>query len=378
MRSKLPDSGLSIFAVMSKMAATHDAINLSQGFPDFETDPTLINLVNRAMQDGYNQYAPLAGVFRLREKISELIKNLRGREYDPNTEITITVGASEALYVAITAFVHHDDEVIVLKPAYDTYEPTIRLQGAKPVPVQLEAPYDAVNWDAVAAAITSKTRMLIINNPHNPSGMVFKKSDLIRLEEIVRDTDILILSDEVYEHIVFDGRKHHSVASVPGLAERALITASFGKTFHTTGWKMGYCLAPKNVMAEFNKVHQNTVFCVNHPVQVALADYLAEPSRYLELGAFYQSKRDVFLQAISESRFQFKPAQGTYFQILDYSSITDEPAVDYAKRLTREKKLASIPVSVFNVGKRDDHLLRFCFAKGEKTLLKAAKILNSI
>ena len=378
MRSKLPDNKLSIFAVMSKMAAEYGALNLSQGFPDFDTDPALIHLVTEAMQGGNNQYAPLAGYLPLREKISALVAQLRGKTYDAQSEITITVGASEALYVAITAFVHRGDEVIVLKPAYDTYEPSIVLQGGVPVPVQLEAPYDSINWDAVAAAITPKTRMLIINNPHNPSGMIFKKADLERLEALVQDTDILVLSDEVYEHIVFDGQEHQSVARFPGLAERALITASFGKTFHTTGWKLGYCLAPKALMAEFNKVHQNTVFCVHHPTQVALANYLEEPRHYLELGAFYQQKRDVFLNAIKDSRFRFTPSEGTYFQMLDYSDISDLNDVAFAEYLTKEKGLASIPVSVFNKDKRDDHLLRFCFAKEETTLLKAAAILNSL
>ncbi|UBZ11617.1 aminotransferase class I/II-fold pyridoxal phosphate-dependent enzyme [Leeuwenhoekiella palythoae] len=378
MRSKLPQNKLSIFAVMSKMAAQYNAINLSQGFPDFNTDPALIRLVTQAMQNGSNQYAPLAGYLPLRENIADLVQELRGATYDPEQEICITVGASEALYVAITAFVHRDDEVIVLKPAYDTYEPTIALQGGIPVPVQLDAPYTTVDWDAVAAAITPKTRMLVLNNPHNPSGMVLKDADLKRLEELVKDTDILILSDEVYEHIVFDEKQHRSVASYPGLKERALVTASFGKTFHTTGWKMGYCLAPKALMAEFNKVHQNTVFCVHHPTQVALAEYLNEPEHYLNLGSFYQRKRDVFLNAIQGSRFRFTPSEGTYFQMLDYTGISGLNDVAFAEYLTKEKGLASIPVSVFNKEQRDDHLLRFCFAKEEDTLLKAAAILNAI
>ena len=363
---------------MSKMAAQYNAINLSQGFPDFNTDPELIRLVTQAMQNGANQYAPLAGYLPLRENIAAMVQELRGATYDPEHEICITVGASEALYVAITAFVHRDDEVIVLKPAYDTYEPTIKLQGGIPVPVQLDAPYTTVDWDAVAAAIKPKTRMLILNNPHNPSGMVLKDADLKRLEELVKNTDILILSDEVYEHIVFDEKQHRSVASYPGLKERALVTASFGKTFHTTGWKMGYCLAPKALMAEFNKVHQNTVFCVHHPTQVALAEYLNEPEHYLNLGSFYQRKRDVFLNAIQDSRFRFTPSEGTYFQMLDYTGISDLNDVAFAEYLTKEKGLASIPVSVFNKEQRDDRLLRFCFAKEEDTLLKAAAILNAI
>ena len=378
MQSKLPHTGLSVFAVMSKMAVEHGALNLSQGFPDFATDPKLIDLVTRAMKDGFNQYAPLAGDLGLREKISELIANLRGKQYNPETEITITVGASEALFVAITAFVHRDEEVIVLKPAYDTYEPTILLQGGKPVPVQLEAPYDRVNWDAVKAAITPKTRMIILNNPHNPSGTMYSAADLHQLEALLDGTDILVLSDEVYEHIVFDDRKHLSVASVPGLAKRALITASFGKTFHTTGWKTGYCLAPEALMREFHKVHQNTVFCVSHPMQKAIANYLENPATYLDLGSFYQQKRDLFLDGIQDSRFTWKPAMGTYFQMLNYAAISQEPAPLFAERLTKEFKIASIPVSVFNVNGQDDQLLRFCFAKSDATLEKATAILRKI
>ena len=378
MQSKLPNSTLSIFAVMSKMAAEYDALNLSQGFPDFETDPVLIELVTKAMRDGFNQYAPLAGDLGLRERVSEMIETLRGKSYNPQTEVIITVGASEALFVAITAFIHPGDEVIVLKPAYDTYEPTIQLQGGKPVRVQLKAPYDQVDWDEVAACITSKTRMIIINNPHNPSGMVYSESDLKRLQEILEGTSILVLSDEVYEHIVFDEKKHQSVASYPGLAARSLITASFGKTFHTTGWKIGYCLAPENLMREFQKVHQNTVFCVSHPMQKAIAAYLKNPDNYLNLSGFYERKRDLFLDGIKDSRFKFKPAMGTYFQMLDYSAISQENAKLFAERLTKEKGIASIPVSVFNVNQQDGKLLRFCFAKSDETLLKATTILKSL
>ncbi len=378
MQSKLPGDQASIFAEMSALASAHNALNLSQGFPGFSPDTRLMDLVSQGMRAGYNQYAPPAGHLRLREKVSELVTTLRGRTYDPVHEINITVGAAEALYVAITAFVHPGDEVIVLKPAFDSYEPSIKLQGAIPVAVQLKAPYTTIDWDVVASAITSKTRMIIINNPHNPSGMVFKESDLRRLEALVRDTDILILSDEVYEHIVFDERTHQSAASYPGIAERALITSSFGKTFHTTGWKMGYCLAPRALMTEFRKVHQNVVFSVHHPTQIALAQYLEEPQHYLGLSDFYQKKRDIFLNALENSRLSYTPAEGAYFQMIDYSGITEEPAVDFARRLTREHKLASIPVSVFNIDGSDDFLLRFCFAKAENDLLKAAEILNSI
>ena len=378
MKSKLPHTGMSIFSIMSSMAVKHNAINLSQGFPDFPTDPELVELVAKAMRSGYNQYAPLAGIFSLRERICEMVQNLHKRAYNSETEVTLTVGASEALYTAITAFVHRGDEVVVLKPAYDTYEPTILLQGGIPIPVQLEAPYVEVNWQKVKDVITEKTKMIIINTPHNPSGMMFSKQDMLELENLVKGTDILILSDEVYEHIAFDNREHQSVARFPALAERALITASFGKTFHTTGWKMGYCLAPKELMAEFQKVHQLTVFCVHHPTQRALAQYLKNPDKYLNLGEFYQKKRDKFLSLLKGSKFKFIPSQGTYFQLLDYSAITNENDVDFAERLTKEKSIASIPVSVFNVNNQNDKLLRFCFAKSDDTLEKAAEILNGI
>ncbi|MEH6405679.1 MAG: methionine aminotransferase, partial [Leeuwenhoekiella sp.] len=343
MQSKLPNSELSIFAAMSTMAAQHNAVNLSQGFPDFPTDSYLIELVADAMHEGHNQYAPLAGIYSLREKICDMVKHLHKKSYDPATEVTITVGATEALYTAITAFVHSGDEVILLKPCYDSYEPTILLQGAIPVLVQLEAPYDKVDWEAVSNAVTSRTRMILINTPHNPSGMMFSKEDMLQLENIVRDTDIIILSDEVYEHIIFDGNQHESVARFSGLAERSLIVASFGKTFHTTGWKMGYCLAPEELMKEFQKVHQNIVFCVNHPTQRGLDIYLENSSHYRGLGAFYQQKRDYFLDLIKDSRFKFKPSQGTYFQLLDYSDITDENDVAFAKRLITKNGIASIP-----------------------------------
>lgn len=378
MRNKLPEIGPSIFSKMSGMAAEYDAINLSQGFPDFPTDPQLVELVAKAMREGHNQYAPLAGIYSLREKIAGMIEAQHGHTYDPGTEITLTVGASEALFNAITAFVHAGDEVIVIKPAYDIYEPAVLLQGAIPVSVQLEAPYTQIDWEGVKSAISPKTRMIIINTPHNPSGMMFTKADMKTLEKIVKDTNILILSDEVYEHIAFDGRQHESAARYPHLAERALITGSFGKTFHVTGWKMGYCLAPETLMRDFQKVHQLNTFCVHHPTQRALATYLENPENYLQLGNFYQEKRDFFLDCLSTSRFNFKPTQGTYFQIMDYSAITQDPDEDFAERLTKEHGVASIPISVFNDNGKDDHLLRFCFAKSNETLEKAAEILIAI
>ena len=378
MPSKLPHTEISIFAKMSALAAKHNAVNLSQGFPDFPVDTELVELVSQAMRDGHNQYAPLAGIFSLRERICAMVKDLHGKSYDPAKEVTLTAGATEALFCAITAFVHPGDEVVVIKPCYDTYEPTIILQGAKPVPVQLEAPYNKINWEKVNEAVTAKTRMIIINTPHNPSGMMFSKEDMLSLQKIVSGTNILILSDEVYEHIIFDGKSHISVSQFEELAKRAIIVSSFGKTFHTTGWKMGYCLAPADLMAEFHKIHQNVVFCVHHPTQVALTKYLENESKYRDLGAFYQQKRDNFLDLIKDSRFTFKPSAGTYFQLLDYSQITTENDVVFAEKLITENGIASIPVSVFNEGGKDDKLLRFCFAKSDETLEKAAAILNAI
>ena len=378
MPSKLPHTEISIFAKMSALAAKHNAVNLSQGFPDFPVDTELVELVSQAMRDGHNQYAPLAGIFSLRERICAMVKDLHGKSYDPAKEVTLTAGATKALFCAITAFVHPGDEVVVIKPCYDTYEPTVILQGAKPVPVQLEAPYNAINWEKVNEAVTAKTRMIIINTPHNPSGMMFSKEDMLSLQKIVSGTNILILSDEVYEHIIFDGKSHISVSQFEELAKRAIIVSSFGKTFHTTGWKMGYCLAPADLMAEFHKIHQNVVFCVHHPTQVALTKYLENESKYQDLGAFYQQKRDKFLDLIKDSRFTFKPSAGTYFQLLDYSQITTENDVVFAEELITENGIASIPVSVFNEGGKDDKLLRFCFAKSDETLEKAAAILNAI
>ena len=374
--SKLPNEKESIFSIMSQLAREKDAIDLSQGFPNFSTDDHLKDLVAKAMKDGYNQYAPMAGVMELREQISQKIKNLYNRNYDPETEITVTNGATQAIYSAITAFVNKDDEVIVFKPAYDSYEPTIKLNGGIPVLVQLQGGEFKVDWEEVERKISSRTKMLIINTPHNPTGTLLNKEDMERLETLLRNTDIILLSDEVYEHLIFDGNEHQSAALFPDLASRAIICASFGKTFHNTGWKMGYCAAPKYLMDEIRKIHQFVVFCVNHPVQRAFAEYLKSPEHYLQLGKFYQDKRDHFLDLIKNSKLTCKPSSGTYFQILDYSAITGESAVDFSQRLVREYKLATIPVSVFNIDQKDNKQLRFCFAKTNETLEKAAMILN--
>lgn len=376
--SKLPEVTTSIFSVMGQMAHTYNAINLSQGFPGFDTDPELHALVTEAMASGHNQYAPMQGMYSLREQIALKLNTLYGSEYHPETEVTVTVGATQAIYTAISAFVNVNDEVIVLKPAYDSYEPAILVNGGKVVPIQLKAPKYKVDWEVVQKAITPATKMLIINTPHNPTGTVLTKADMVKLQEILDGTNIILLSDEVYEHIIFDGVTHESIAKYPKLAERAFITASFGKTFHNTGWKMGYVVAPKYLMSEFQKVHQFAVFSVHHPTQKAFAHYLKTPSHYLELGAFYQRKRDFFLELIKESRFKMTPSSGTYFQLLDYSTITDESDTLFAKRLIKEKGIASIPTSVFNLDQKDYKMLRFCFAKTNETLEKAATILNAI
>ncbi|AXT57577.1 aminotransferase class I/II-fold pyridoxal phosphate-dependent enzyme [Aquimarina sp. AD1] len=376
--SKLPEVSTTIFTVMSNMANEYKAINLSQGFPNFETDSKLTNLVTNAMQKGYNQYAPMPGLVSLREIIAEKTNTLYNSNYLPDTEVTVTSGATQAIFTIISAFIRQGDEVIIFKPAYDSYEPSVKLFGGKVIPVQLSTPNFTVDWHEVANKITSKTKMIIINTPHNPTGTILSKEDMLKLENLLKGTDIILLSDEVYEHIIFDSQPHQSVAKFPGLSERAFITASFGKTFHTTGWKMGYCIAPKELMKEFRKVHQFNVFCSNHPMQYALAEYLKTPENYMSLPNFYQEKRDLFLSLIKDSRFSYVPAAGTYFQLLDYSNITDEGDVTFAERLTKEYKIASIPVSVFNLNQQDDKVLRFCFAKTDDTLKSAAEILCSI
>ncbi|PWI30681.1 methionine aminotransferase [Flavobacteriaceae bacterium LYZ1037] len=376
--SKLPNIETTIFTVMGGLANKHEAINLSQGFPNFKSDQKLIDLVSNAMNSGYNQYALMPGNMELREAIAKKFDLLYGSSYHPEYEITITAGATQAIYDVITAFVRTDDEVIILKPAYDCYEPSILINGGKPVSIQLEAPHYQVDWNEVKQKMSSNTKMIIINTPHNPSGTIFSEADMLKLQEFTKNSNIIVLSDEVYEHIVFDGKKHQSACLFTDLKSRSFITASFGKTFHNTGWKTGYCCAPKELMEEFRKIHQFNVFSVNHSVQKGLADYMQEPNTYLGLSEFFQEKRDLFLSLIKDSRFQFKPSQGTYFQVLDYSEITNEYDVDYAKRLTIENGLASIPLSVFNENHLDNKVLRFCFAKTDETLDKAAEILNKI
>lgn len=376
--SKLPNVGTTIFTVMSSLAKEHNAINLSQGFPNFESDSKLIKLVNDAMKSGYNQYAPMMGSLELREAIADKFQNLYNSSYKPESEIVVTAGATQAIFTIISAFIKQNDEVIIFTPAYDCYKPSVELQGGKVIPVQLHYPDYKVDWNLVENKISTKTKMIIINSPQNPSGTVFSKKDMLTLEKITNNTDIIVLSDEVYEHMVFDGVKHQSACLFTELKKRTFITASFGKTFHNTGWKMGYCCGPEELMIEFIKVHQFNVFAVNHPMQIALAKYLEEPSHYNDLSSFYQQKRDLFLESISNSKFKFKPTQATYFQTLEYTAISDESDVDFAKRLTKDNGIASIPLSVFNENHLDFKALRFCFAKTDKTLLQAADILNKL
>jgi methionine aminotransferase len=376
--SKLPQVSTSIFSVMSKMANDYGAINLSQGFPDFPISGQLIELVQKYMNMGLNQYSPMQGVLPLRKAISEKVKFLYQCEYDAESEITITAGATQALFTAIMALVKEGDEVIVFTPAYDSYAPAIELAGGKTVFIPLEGPDYSMDWDYVKKMINSRTRMMVINTPNNPTGTILDHEDMLELEKITKDNDIIILSDEVYEHIIFDGKEHQSVSRFPSLAQKSLVVASFGKTFHATGWKMGYCLGPEKLMREFRKIHQFNVFSVNTPIQYALAEYIENKENYLYLNKMYQGKRDRFLAAISGSRFKPVKCKGTYFQLLNYSDISKENDVKFAELLVKEHNIASIPVSVFYNNPVDDKVLRFCFAKSDETIDQAAVILNSI
>ncbi|WP_454874696.1 pyridoxal phosphate-dependent aminotransferase [Paraburkholderia xenovorans] len=369
--SRLPNVGTTIFTVMSALAAEKGAVNLGQGFPDFNCDPRIVDAVANAMREGHNQYPPMAGAAPLRQAISDKIANLYGRRYDATTEITVTAGATQALLTAILCSVHPGDEVVVVEPTYDSYLPSIELAGGKPVFVTLEAPDYAIPFDRLAAAITPKTRLLLINTPHNPTGTVWREQDMRKLEEIVRGTNVLILSDEVYEHMVYDGAPHESVARYPELAQRSFVVSSFGKTYHVTGWKVGYVAAPAALTVEFRKVHQFNVFTVNTPMQIGLADYMKDPAPYLDLPAFYQKKRDFFRAGLANSRFRLLPCTGTYFQCVDYSAISDLPEAEFAQWLTGEVGVAAIPVSAFYHEAHESGVVRFCFAKQESTLATA-------
>ena len=377
-QSKLPDVGVTIFTIMSKLANDHHAINLSQGFPDFDVHPDLLALVDNYMRSGHNQYAPMQGVAALRERIAEKVLALYNASYDPESEITVTSGGTEALFAAISAVVRQGDEVIVLEPAFDSYVPVIKLNGGIPVYVEYKFPDYRIDWDDVRNALSSKTRLIILNSPHNPTGAVFTETDISALKDILLDTDVLLLSDEVYEHIIFDGLRHESISRYPELVKRSFVVSSFGKTYHTTGWKIGYCLAPAPLSKEFQRVHQFLTFASNTPIQYAYAEFMKKKDIYLNLSAFYQQKRDKFLSLIENSRFKAMPCHGTYFQMVDYSSISDESDVEFSKRLTTEHGVASIPPSVFYHRQIDYKVLRFCFAKKDETLEKAAERLCKI
>ena len=377
-QSKLPDVGVTIFTIMSKLANDHHAINLSQGFPDFDVHPDLVALVDNYMRSGHNQYAPMQGVASLRRRIAGKVLALYNASYDPESEITVTSGGTEALFAAISAVVQQGDEVIVLEPAFDSYVPVIQLNGGIPVYVEYKFPDYRIDWDDVRNALSPKTRLIILNSPHNPTGAVFTERDIFALENILLDTDVLLLSDEVYEHIIFDGLRHESVCRYPELAKRSFVVSSFGKTYHTTGWKIGYCLAPAPMSKEFQRVHQFLTFASNTPIQYAYAEFMKNKDIYLNLSAFYQEKRDKFLSLIEDSRFKAIPCHGTYFQMVDYSAISHESDVEFSKRLTTEHGVASIPPSVFYHRQVDHKVLRFCFAKKDETLEKAAERLCKI
>ncbi|MBA4211782.1 MAG: methionine aminotransferase [Polaromonas sp.] len=375
--SRLPNVGTTIFTVMSALAAEHKAVNLGQGFPDFDCDPALVNAVAQAMQAGHNQYPPMPGVPALRQAMADKMLALYGLRCDPATEITVTAGATQAILTALLAVVHPGDEVIVLEPCYDSYVPNIELAGGVPVRVPLTPGTFRPDFDRIAAAMTPRTRAILINSPHNPSGMVWSASDMQRLQDLLAPTDVLLISDEVYEHMVFDGQQHQSAARFPGLAARAFIVSSFGKTYHVTGWKVGTVVAPASLTAEFRKVHQFNVFTVNTPVQHALAAYMAHPAPYLELSAFYQRKRDLFREGLSTTRFRMLAGEGTYFQCVDISNLAvperDLPEGDFCQWLTREIGVAAIPLSAFYGNGFDQRVVRFCFAKKDDTLREALK-----
>ncbi len=378
LNSKLPDTGITIFTIMSRMAAENHAINLSQGFPDFNCNEELLDLVDYYLRKGFNQYAPMQGIPILRHRISEKINKLYGHKYNPENEINITAGATQAIYTAASAVINPGDEVILFEPAYDCYAPAVKINGGIPVYVPLKKSDFSIDWDKTAEAVTARTRMIFLNSPHNPTGSVINETDIKNLEDITRNKDILLLSDEVYEHIVFDTKQHLSVSGSEELVNKAFVISSFGKTYHTTGWKMGYCAAPDNLMREFRKVHQFIVFAVNTPIQYAYAEYMDNESHYLKLNNFYENKRDVFLRSLKDTRWKFKPAGGTYFQLLDYSKITNMNDMEFAEKLTIEAGIATIPLSPFYNDKRSLNLLRVCFAKRDEVLEEAADILSKI
>jgi methionine aminotransferase len=370
-RSKLPDVGTTIFTVMSKMAADHNAINLSQGFPGFGADSVLLDLVTKYMRLGHNQYAPMSGVPALRERVAEKTKRLYGIDYDADEEVTIVSGATEAIFSAITAVVSTGDEVILLEPAYDSYAPAILLNGGIPIYIPLRMPDFSVDWESVKKAINPKTKLILVNTPHNPTGYVWTQNDVNQLAELIQEQEIYVVSDEVYEHITFDGRAHISLMTHPVLRSKTFVCGSFGKTFHVTGWKIGYCLAPKNLMTEFRKIHQFVTFSTATPLQYALAEYLQNPAHYLSIPDFYQRKRDLFCEGLRQTPFEFEPAQGSFFQLVSYGHISQVSDFELAVKMTQTIGVASIPISVFYSQKTDPKILRFCFAKEDSQLEEA-------
>jgi methionine transaminase len=377
-QSKLPSAGVSIFQVMSHLAVERNAINVGQGFPDFDCDPALVDAVARAMRDGHNQYAPMPGIYPLREALAKKVELLYGRRYDPDTEITVTSGATEGIYSSLTAFVRPGDEVILFQPVYDSYVPAVQLSGGTPVFVTLRPPDYRVDWDEVRRAVTPRTRVIMVNSPHNPTGTVLDRGDLRELTAILQTTDAIVVSDEAYEHIIFDGLRHESLARYPDIADRAVVISSFGKTYHATGWKIGYCMAPAAISAEIARVHQFVTYSVNGAIQRAYAEMVTRDPYCAALAPFYQEKRDLFLRLMEGSLFRPLTCQGTFFQMMDYSAITSEPDSEFALRLIEEYGVAAIPISPFLHGEAPAAVLRFCFAKRPETLERAAERLCSV
>jgi methionine aminotransferase len=378
LRSKLPDTGVTIFTTMSRLALEHGAINLSQGFPDFNCAPELIDAVTRYMREGHNQYAPMPGTIPLREALAMKIERLYGRRYDPVTEITVTSGATEALFASLTALVHPGDEVLLFQPAYDSYVPAIQLSGGTPVFVTLRPPDYHIDWEAARRALTPRTRVIVLNSPHNPTGMILTADDMRELQRLLEQTDAFVISDEAYEHIVFDGARHESMSRYPEIAERAIVIGSFAKTFHTTGWKIGWTAAPKALSAEVQSIHQWVTFAVNGAIQMAFAEMLRNDPECRGVGVFYQRKRDLFLSLVEGSRFRPLPCRGTFFQMMDYSAISSDRDTEVAMWLLKEHGVASIPPSSFLYGVDSGPILRFCFGKRDDTLERAAERLRSV
>ena len=378
LQSKLPHIGTTIFTVMSHMATEEGAINLSQGFPGFGADPILLGMAQKYIREGFNQYPPMAGILSLRERLAEKTQLTQGYFPDPETEVTIVSGATEALFAAVTAVIRSGDEVIVLEPAYDSYEPAIRLNGGVPIYVSLNSEDFSVDWEKVRKAISPKTRAIMVNSPHNPSGYVWSQSDVTYLAELVRDREIYVISDEVYEHITFDGRKHISLGSHPELRAKTFVCGSFGKTFHVTGWKIGSCIAPPDLTIEFRRIHQYLTFTTVTPIQYALAEYLEKPERYLSIPDFYQQKRDLFAEGLAEIGLKFSPSTGSFFQLASYEHLSQISDRELAERMTRQLKVACIPISVFYSDKQDDKVIRFCFAKNDTELTKALDRLKDL